>query len=240
MTRAEKDTVSIIVPVFNVGQYLSKCLDSICKQTYTLLDVIVVDDGSTDESSQICESFRGKDSRFRIVHQENKGLSAARNRGLDLVKGTWVMFVDGDDFLHPNTVERLLHGIRSGADMSMIRFTRVDGSEAHDTMGSVEVNGSDSRILSGQQCLEALIAGKESHEMGFVWNKMYPARELSGLRFYDIYSMEESFQYRNRLYGTAFNREGRRILRQNFADYSAEFLFSPVIPIKEKIAILYF
>ena len=89
--------VSIIVPVYNVEQYLRQCLDSILVQTFTDWECILVDDGSTDCSKDICDEFANKDSRFRVVHKKNGGVSSARNKGIELSRGVYITFVDADD-----------------------------------------------------------------------------------------------------------------------------------------------
>ncbi|MBO4127285.1 glycosyltransferase family 2 protein [Streptococcus suis] len=89
--------VSVVIPVYNVAPYLTECLDSVCRQTYPNLDILVIDDGSTDGSSQICDAYASKDSRIRVYHKENGGLSDARNYGLDRALGEYVTFIDSDD-----------------------------------------------------------------------------------------------------------------------------------------------
>lgn len=97
--------VSVIVPVYNVEPYLKKCVRSICGQTYTYMEIILVDDGSTDGSGRMCDRFGAEDSRIRVIHKENGGLSSARNAGLDSAKGTYVYFVDSDDWVQESLVE---------------------------------------------------------------------------------------------------------------------------------------
>ena len=100
--------ISVIVPVYNVEEYLEECLESIQYQTYTDIEVILVNDGSTDSSKEICERFCQADSRFRLINQENKGQSAARNRGVKESIGEYLMFVDSDDVINKNVLEVLL------------------------------------------------------------------------------------------------------------------------------------
>lgn len=100
--------VSVIVPVYNVEEYLARCVDSILAQTYEKLEVILVDDGATDTSGAICDSYEAKDPRVRVIHKENGGLSSARNAGIDIARGEWLKFVDSDDWIEPDAVESLL------------------------------------------------------------------------------------------------------------------------------------
>ena len=100
--------ISVVVPVYNVEHYLKKCVDSICHQTYKNLEIILVDDGSTDCSGNLCDEFATSDSRIRVIHKSNGGLSDARNAGMELASGEWWMFVDSDDYIAPDTAETLL------------------------------------------------------------------------------------------------------------------------------------
>ena len=99
--------ISIIVPVYKVEKYLCRCLDSIVAQTFTDWECILIDDGSPDNSGKICDEYAEKDGRFRVIHQENAGVSAARNAGLDAARGEWIGFVDSDDWVESNMYEYL-------------------------------------------------------------------------------------------------------------------------------------
>ena len=101
----EKELISIIVPVYNASPYIIRCLDSIRAQTYTYFEVIIVDDGSTDESGALCDNYCSIDQRFNVVHQENLGPGPARNTGLNLIKGKFVYFLDSDDAIMPEALE---------------------------------------------------------------------------------------------------------------------------------------
>ena len=98
----ERDLISVIVPVYNVAPYLRECLDSVIRQTYDALQILLVDDGSRDGSSAICDEYAAKDERITVVHQKNQGVSAARNAALDLANGKYVAFVDADYILPEN------------------------------------------------------------------------------------------------------------------------------------------
>ena len=107
--------ISVIIPVYNVEEYLEQCLETVCGQTYKNLEIILVDDGSTDGSGQICDEWSSKDNRIRVIHKQNGGVSSARNEGLKIATGDYIGFVDSDDWLEPEMYEKLLKGIE-GAD----------------------------------------------------------------------------------------------------------------------------
>ena len=107
MVVAQNELVSIIVPVYNAEQYLGQCFQSIADQTYTNIDVVVVDDGSTDRSAELCDEWAKKDSRFHITHQSNQGVGAARNKGLACAEGDYIAWVDSDDWIEPDWIEQL-------------------------------------------------------------------------------------------------------------------------------------
>ena len=104
------DLISVIVPAYNVEQYIGKCLDSILGQTYPNLEIILIDDGSTDGTGEICEAYRERDSRIIVVHQQNQGALAARNAGIEQAQGKYIGFVDGDDWISERMYQEL-HGL---------------------------------------------------------------------------------------------------------------------------------
>ena len=111
--------ISVIVPVYNVAPYLTRCLDSIVMQTWQNLEIILVDDGSRDDSVGICDLYAARDARIRVIHKENGGLSSARNAGLDIAAGEYVGFVDSDDWIEPDMFEYLLQNAENyGADIA--------------------------------------------------------------------------------------------------------------------------
>ena len=99
--------LSVVIPVYNIEGYLGKCLDSILAQTFPDYEVIVVNDGSTDRTPQVCDEYAAKDARIRIIHKENEGVSVARNTGIEVASGEYFLFFDGDDFMEPYTMEEL-------------------------------------------------------------------------------------------------------------------------------------
>lgn len=112
--------VSIIVPVYNVEKYLCECLDSILNQTYKEFELILVDDGSTDKSGEICDKYKGEHNNIKVIHQENQGQAAARNNGVKISEADWIMFVDSDDVIHYDLLDFLYKSvIESGAGMAV-------------------------------------------------------------------------------------------------------------------------
>lgn len=122
-------TISIIVPVYKAEEYLKRCLDSIKNQTFKNWECILIDDGSPDNSGQICDEYAQKDERFRVIHQENKGVSAARNAGLEEAKGEWIGFVDSDDWLEEDIFSYLYDcAVKSEAEVVVSGIVETDGT----------------------------------------------------------------------------------------------------------------
>ena len=117
--------ISVIVPVYNTEKYIEKCVMSILNQTYKNLEIILIDDGSTDNSPQICDSLAEKDNRITVIHQPNGGVSSARNIGLDNTHGDYITFVDSDDYIAPNMIEFLSENI-GDTNIAMCGYTSVD------------------------------------------------------------------------------------------------------------------
>ena len=105
-------TISVIVPVYKVEPYINHCVDSILAQTYRDFELILVDDGSPDNCGKICDEYAKQDSRVHVIHQENKGVSAARNAGISLAKGEYISFIDGDDYVEKDFFERIIRNRR--------------------------------------------------------------------------------------------------------------------------------
>lgn len=119
--------VSIIIPVYKTEKYLIRCMQSVWSQDYINLEIILVDDGSPDESGKMCDAIASKDDRIRVIHKENGGLSSARNAGLDIAKGDYICFVDSDDYIEKDYVSTLLRLInKHGADLAKIDYKEVD------------------------------------------------------------------------------------------------------------------
>lgn len=180
--------VSVVVPVYQVAEYLHRCVDSILRQTYAELQVILVNDGSTDGSAAICDAFRLKDARVDVVHQANAGLSAARNRGIDLARGEWVTFVDSDDWIHPDMISRLLAVVDENTDIVVGRFERVE-QEVRDS--PVPSAGAPKRVTSREALVSFL--GAQHTMLTISCAKLYRSHLLSGVRFPEDRLHEDEF-----------------------------------------------
>lgn len=155
----EKSLVSIIVPVYKVEPYLRECLDSIICQTYTNLEIILVDDGSPDRCGEICEDYARKDSRITVYHKENGGLSDARNYGIDRCNGEYITFIDSDDIIRSNYVATLIGLIQEhdtdAAVCGVSRFTSIPEGQGIDSV--FPQNDTRIRVLSSHDMLEGIL-----------------------------------------------------------------------------------
>lgn len=180
--------ISVIIPVFNVSNYLAECLDSVVKQTYPNLQILLVDDGSTDGSGIICDAYADRDNRIRVHHQRNQGVSIARNVALDLADGQYVSFVDADDILPAFAYQEMLQSI-SEAQLLMCRFERIDANGK--TIADSEYLPQTS--MKGQEMLWYLFDEEKYGYQGYLWNKLYDLSiiQKNHLRFDPEISLNE-------------------------------------------------
>lgn len=158
----KKSLVSIIIPVYNVRDYVGKCLKSVMEQVYENLEILVIDDGSTDGSGELCEKLVAGDKRARVLHKKNGGLSDARNYGIGKSKGEYIVLVDGDDYVSVNFVQKMYEAIeKSGAEVAVCGYDE-----------QVPKAG----IMSGEEATIQLLISQDNTDI-VAWNKMYK-REL--------------------------------------------------------------
>lgn len=169
--------ISVIVPVYNVERSLDRCVRSITEQTYRHLEIILVDDGSPDECPRMCDEWAGRDDRIRVVHKPNGGLSDARNAGLNVMHGDFVAFVDSDDYVEPDYVDRLHAGI-ADADMSVCSIICED-SDGKVRQGSEPIVEKQDAVSSEEYLRRALLDWR----LVVAWNKLYAASIWNQLRF---------------------------------------------------------
>ena len=179
--------VSIIIPVYNVSAYLTQCLESVAGQTYQKLDIILIDDGSTDDSGSICDRFASCDARIRVFHTENRGISAARNLGIEEARGEYIMFVDSDDWIELNAVETLLEAaVRNNSLITAAHCVDEFVGVTQTIPNSYETE----RIFEGKNLLNAFANGNPRH---VAWNKLFVADCFSKYRFPEGHVYEDVF-----------------------------------------------
>lgn len=174
----EEKKISIIVPVYNVEKYLPRCIDSILDQTYTNFECILIDDGSPDRCGEMCDEYAERDKRIIVIHQKNKGVSAARNAGLNVAKGEYVGFVDSDDYIAPEMYQCLVSAIEeSNADFSYcaIEHIKANGDRYIERASIGAVENQLSFVT------EALL--KDGDVGGAVWNKLFKRKVIRDIRF---------------------------------------------------------
>ena len=176
-----KPTVSIIIPVYQVEKYLDKCIASVVGQTYQNLQIILVDDGSSDRSPAICDGWKERDSRITVIHQPNGGLSRARNVGLKIATGKFIGFVDSDDWIEPNMVETLLAALQeTDADIAVGGFEVF--AEDSKSIPYAKAKSTKRSLCSTEGALKRLLLLR-GFIRNFVWNKLYRRTVLSGVAF---------------------------------------------------------
>jgi glycosyltransferase involved in cell wall biosynthesis len=172
------DLISVIVPVYKVEDYLRRCIVSILNQTYSNIEIILVDDGSPDSSGDICDDYEKKDPRVKVIHKKNGGLSDARNAGIDIAKGKYTTFLDSDDWIAYDYIETLYDLlVRNGADISVCNFIRTETE-------IIEITGvaKDIYEFSNIQALDNL-CGKFYEQLTVAWGKLYRTELFKEIRF---------------------------------------------------------
>ncbi|MBU5428782.1 glycosyltransferase [Kineothrix sp. MSJ-39] len=182
-----KDLISIIIPVYNSEKYLTECLNSIREQTYTNLQVILIDDGSKDSSGKICDDFCRKDSRFLVVHGANSGQAAARNKALEMARGEWIGFVDNDDIIDKD-MYAILH------QNAIINSVLISGCATlscyEDGSTRNKYDDIESGIKDTKRIIEDIFLQTE-HAWGAMWNKIYHRSLKSNLFFPEGCQLED-------------------------------------------------
>ena len=176
----QKDLISVIVPIYNVEKYLDKCVESIVNQAYSNLEIILVNDGSPDSCLEKCEEWKKKDKRIIVLNKENGGLSSARNAGIDICKGDYIVFVDSDDYIHTKMIEKLYNNLKKyDSDVSICNYFIDNEKSIYPYIGKFEdfaINGNEKYdYLYNRYQVMTIIA----------WNKMYKREIFETLRYPD-------------------------------------------------------
>ncbi len=169
--------ISVIIAIYNPGKYLSPCLDSIINQTYKNLEIILVDDGSTDNSLEVCKEYAEKDSRIIVHHKENSGVSATRNKGIDLAHGDYYSFIDSDDILEADTYEYLINIINEH-QVDAVNYEHYITYNDRETVHKLPDNryGLFDRVGAVAQLTNGVL---------FAWNKLFSKKIIEGVRFHE-------------------------------------------------------
>lgn len=174
------DLISVIVPIYNVGDYLCACIDSILLQTYQNLEIILVDDGSTDNCPSLCDSYASKDSRIKVIHQVNRGLSAARNEGYKISSGAYIAFVDADDMIYAKYIENLYMLItKSNAQIAVCAYACTQ-NEAERTVNEKSYTLTSEKMLKEWH-------GKRKAVETVAWNKLYDREIFKNFKDFQIF-----------------------------------------------------
>ena len=199
--------VSTIIPVYNVEQYLPQCLDSVLSQSYSDLQVILIDDGSTDSSGAICDEYAKRDSRIVVIHQKNSGAAAAKNAGLRIANGKYLSFVDSDDYLESDAYAHMVELLEAQrADVVPCAFNDV----YIDNLVSHQIQ-EDQREFTNTQYLEQFT---KDWTCGLLWDKLYVRSIFDGVFFEEGHKIDdEYFTYRGVM-------NARKVVRDNFVIYN--------------------
>lgn len=192
--------ISIIVPVYNVEQYLENCIESILNQTFKDFELILVDDGSTDNSGKICDIYEKKDSRIKVIHKNNGGLSSARNTGLDIACGKYIGFVDSDDSIHPKMYEvlyNLIEKYKSDISCCNYKYTYDISNQNHE-----ELNLNEVIEMSNIEAIEKLYDKDLGVRLVVAWNKLYHKRLFDNIRYKVGRLHEDEFMAHRILYNS--------------------------------------
>lgn len=221
-----EDLVSVIVPVYNVENYLRECLDSNVAQTYRNIEVILIDDGSKDSSGEICDEYADKDNRIKVIHKENGGVSAARNTGLDVAKGEWISYVDSDDYIEDTMLETLICLAKEN-DVELAMCSFKDISECENV-----TQENDIRIFSKDELIYNYVVRNTDYCITEgIWDRIYKRVLVDGLRFKNdrinediLYTMEvftrahKALYTSEKLYNYRAGREGNITGRKTTID----------------------
>ncbi|MCF7546034.1 glycosyltransferase [Enterococcus faecium] len=188
----ENKLVSIIVPVFNAGKYLENLILSLMNQTYHNIEIIFIDDGSTDNSRNIVNKYCKKDSRITKIFTENSGVSSARNRGLDIASGDYICFIDADDYLEDIYVEKLLNGVRNNnVQLAICDYWLVYGKKKKTDNNLKSISTVNSSVIIKEVLLS------DNYIKGFVWNKIFDAQIIKehSIKFNDKSFILEDMEF---------------------------------------------
>lgn len=179
-----QDLISVIVPIYNVEKYLERCIQSIQNQTYTNLEIILVDDGSPDKCGEICDRYAALDDRIKVIHKPNGGVSDARNVGLNSMTGKYLTFIDPDDYVHPQLIEILFLSLQQkDAQVSVISWIGI-GEDEQKEIKDIHVTGEMIREIDGRDLQNVYFnQTKERITYTVPWGKLYKSDVFNGIKY---------------------------------------------------------
>ena len=185
--------ISIIVPVYNVDAYLKQCVDSILNQKYENFELLLIDDGSTDKSGEICDVYEQRDKRGRVFHKKNGGVSSARNVGLDNAQGDWIAFVDSDDIVTPNYLSGLYSDVKSDVDLVIQKYFVFKNYLKDESVPEVIKNA----VVYDKSDLQKLIVEHRLDKNGYICSKLYKQEFIrnNNIRFQEEISFCEDYYF---------------------------------------------
>ena len=209
--------ISVIIPVYNVEKYISQCLISVCGQTYVDLEIILVDDGSTDASGEICDEYARNDKRIHVIHQKNVGAAAAKNTGLQVASGRYLSFVDSDDFLEPDAYSHMLQIIEE-QNADIVQCSYRDVFKDHTVEHSLE------KVTLNQ--IDFLALFTEDWTCALLWDKLYRRSLFDGVSFEIGHKIDdEYFTYRGIMNAKKIVRDSRIVY--NYRKRASSVMYSP-------------
>lgn len=182
------DLISVVVPIYNVEKFLRKCVESIIKQSYRNIEIILVDDGSTDECPAICDEYKKVDQRVRVIHKKNGGLSDARNIGIDVAKGEYLVLIDSDDYIHKDMIKKLYETIiKDGSDLAICNYKVVDEDES--ILETSKRERRNESVIGEKEFWEEYYNNQNGYYI-VAWNKLYK-KSLFLKERYDVGKIHE-------------------------------------------------
>lgn len=220
--------ISVVIPMYNAEKYVEKCLNSLLKQTYKDLEIIIVNDGSKDNSQAICERYVSQDKRITLINTENRGAGSARNTGIEVAKGEYISFIDSDDYVCADYYERLLHMLeQTGADIAVGRYQRISEHDEMQFVNSGEIkectNMEELMILYGEDedkyINAVLVTNKLFKRKLFEENVRFPIRRLIDDEFiiYKLIYKSKKIVYTNDVM-YAYVQSDSSVMRTNFKE----------------------
>lgn len=234
--------VSVIIPVYNVEKTIKKCIDSIINQTFRDLEIIIVNDGSTDKSLEICKNYKSLDSRILLISKKNGGLSSARNAGITMSKAKYISFVDGDDFINRDMISRMINGftLSDEVDITIVGHNVVDENYKLQEINTMK----SSNFFSKKEALIELINDKNIHS--YSWDKMYKRKLFEDVTFpekrifEDIATTYKLFYKSNLIYHCGGEPEINYYRNPNGITSNSEFNIEEKLKKKHHITLAYY